>query len=184
MEDYEILRKYFIDKEKENIKLKEELDLLKSKMNLSSDIKLNKSQIIETRNITEIPPRMQSDTNFNSSAMMENLENKNEEFTMDKSNYAYLSKSMAINKGKEKNTKVLLNNGTIRDELNLNLNNSQSKSNNELRETLPGLSNLRSSEFLKFPGSNQSMNENIPTPILKSLNSSKVNIKIQLSKFT
>jgi hypothetical protein len=31
MEEYEILKKYFIDKEKENIQLKEELELLKSK---------------------------------------------------------------------------------------------------------------------------------------------------------
>ncbi len=172
MEDYEILRKFFIDKEKENIKLKEELDLLKSKMDLSSDIKINnKSQVVESRNLTEIPPRIQSDTNFNSSAIMENPDNKNEEFLMDKSNYAYISKSLSFNKAKEKNGQVQLNNGTLKDEFNHNF---QIKLKNELRETIAGIPNIKSSEFLKFPDSNQSMNENIPTPILKSLNSSKV----------
>jgi hypothetical protein len=34
MEEYEILKKYFIEKEKENIKLKEELESVKSKINL------------------------------------------------------------------------------------------------------------------------------------------------------
>lgn len=37
MEEYEILKKYFIDKEKENIQLKEELNMIKSKMGMSQE---------------------------------------------------------------------------------------------------------------------------------------------------
>lgn len=44
MEEYELLKKFFIEKEKENIKLKQELICLKKKL---SDDNLDSSQISE-----------------------------------------------------------------------------------------------------------------------------------------
>jgi hypothetical protein len=51
--EYEILKKYFIDKEKENIQLKEELEKIKSKININDSAKSE----VDTGciNITNIP---------------------------------------------------------------------------------------------------------------------------------
>ena len=174
MEDYEILKKYFIDKEKENLKLKEELELLKSKVDLSSDVKSNKSQIIESRNVTEIPVRVQSDMNFYSSIFLENIENKLEENQSDNQNLNFLSKSLVLNKGREKSSQINFNNGIIKEELNVNLPNTQ------LRDTIS-----KSFEIFKNQTNNniQLQNkENTPTPVIYNSLISKVIYNLLISK--
>lgn len=171
MEDYEILKKYFIDKEKENLKLKEELDLLKSKVDLSSDLKTNKSQIIESRNVTEIPVRVQSDMNFYSSIFFENIENKLEENQSDNQNINFLSKSLVLNKGREKSSQINFNNGIFKDELNVNLPNTQ------LRDTMSIIPKTKSFEILKNQTNSQiqlQSKENTPTPVIYNSLASKV----------
>jgi len=171
MEDYEILKKYFIDKEKENLKLKEELDLLKSKVDLSSDLKTNKSQIIESRNVTEIPVRVQSDMNFYSSIFFENIENKLEENQSDNQNINFLSKSLVLNKGREKSSQINFYNGIFKDELNVNLPNTQ------LRDTMSIIPKTKSFEILKNQTNSQiqlQSKENTPTPVIYNSLASKV----------
>lgn len=174
MEDYEILKKYFIDKEKENLKLKEELELLKSKVDFSSDVKTNKSQIIESRNVTEIPVRVQSDMNFYSSIFLENIENKLEENQSDNQNLNFLSKSLVLNKGREKSSQINFNNGILKEELNVNLPNTQ------LRDTIS-----KSFEIFKNQTNNhiQLQNkENTPTPVIYNSLISKVIYNLLISK--
>jgi hypothetical protein len=174
MEDYEILKKYFIDKEKENLKLKEELELLKSKVDFSSDVKTNKSQIIESRNVTEIPLRVQSDMNFYSSIFLENIENKLEENQSDNQNLNFLSKSLVLNKGREKSSQINFNNGIFKEELNVDLPNTQ------LRDTIS-----KSFEIFKNQTNNQIQiqnKENTPTPVIYNSLISKVIYNLLISK--
>jgi uncharacterized protein with von Willebrand factor type A (vWA) domain len=53
MEDYETIKKYFTDKEKENIQLKEELDNLKHKLSQLNEDKSTNSQDKNKSNIQE-----------------------------------------------------------------------------------------------------------------------------------
>ena len=121
MEEYENLRKFFIDKERENLQLKEELNLLKSKIDSSQSSsyeKKGKSQTLESRKLSDITPREQSEMNFNSNSTLENPDKKEESISTEKSNYNNLSRSFAYGNSKERTTAVSFNNGSLAEELN------------------------------------------------------------------
>ena len=130
MEEYEVLKKIFIDKERENLQLKEELNSLKSKIDSShssSFENLGKSQTIVPRKISDIIPRTQSDLNFNSNSTLDNPDKNEVSNTTEKSNYNHLSKSFVYRNNKERTTAVSFNNGSLTEELNQKFLNREKK---------------------------------------------------------
>lgn len=77
-EEYEILKKYFIDKEKENIQLKEELNLIKSKSNINiKSANSNHNLALFQSNEAMVSTNYQMQLNKLSINIDENTENSN-----------------------------------------------------------------------------------------------------------
>jgi hypothetical protein len=74
-EEYEVLRKYFIDKEKENIQLKEELNNVKNKMNLNFKLNLKNLDIVNSQEYGAEKNMFSSEDNNNSTFIAEGTPN-------------------------------------------------------------------------------------------------------------